>query len=111
MILTKEKFINQDAKIKEFKDKLNKKNNDIIKLKEIAKDLEKKSIEKMFEQKDRYENQIKAIKDELLANYSNMRKKVEKVRTLANMPPLETEEEAAENIVDIYERRDTKKKS
>ena len=69
----------------------------------------------MVEQKDRYENQIKEIKDELLANYSNMRKKDEKVRAFAppdnaNMPPLETEEEAAENIVDIYQRRYTKKK-
>ena len=123
MILTKKqkllikwkKFINSDAKLKELKDKLNKKNNDIIKIQEIIKDLEKKSIEKMVEQKDRCENQIKEIKDELPAYYSNMRKKDEKVRTFAppdnaSMPSLEIEEEAAENIADIYEQGDTRKK-
>ena len=52
----------------------------------------------------------KKIKDELLADYRNIGKKVEEVRTLANMPPLETEEEAAENIADIYEQRDRKSK-
>ena len=48
-------------------------------------------------------------------NARNTRKKDEKARTFAlpdnaSMPPLEIEEEAAENITDIYERRNTRKK-
>ena len=125
-----EKFANQDAKINELKDTLNKKNNDIIDLKEIIKNLEKKSIEKLFKQKNIHENQIKELKNKLNDNNRlltnklmlfnnnarNTRKKDEKARTFAppdnaSMPPLEIEEEAAaENITDIYERRNTRKK-
>ena len=48
-------------------------------------------------------------------NARNTRKKDEKARTFAppdnaSMPPLKTEEEAAENTADIYERRNTRKK-
>ena len=129
MILTKkiqEKFFNQNAKIKELEDKLNKKNNGINVPKNIVKDLEKASIKKIVKLRDEYENKIKEIKDDLKKNDQNILseeiKKAylesknmssnNKARTFAppdntDMPPLETEEEAAENIADIYERRHT----
>ena len=46
-----EKLANQDPKIKELKDTLNKKNNDIIDLKEIIKNLEKKALKNYLNRK------------------------------------------------------------
>ena len=51
----------------------------------------------------RYEQEIEELKQKL-----NDYKKAEKENIYGNIPYLETEEEAAENIEDIYERKDHK---
>ena len=63
---------------------------------------EKNRIKKDNEIK-RYEQEIQELKKK-----SNDYKKTEEEQIYGNIPYLETEEEAAENIADIYERRDNK---
>ena len=93
------------------------------------KDLEKKSIEKIIEQKNDYKKKIEKIKKDLSNNNKIINNKINSIKeeissssgntsnassvideeNFLNMPFLETEE-AAENIVDINEQRDTRKK-
>ena len=63
---------------------------------------EKNRIKKDNEIK-RYEQEIQELKKEL-----NDYKKAEEEKIYGNIPYLETEEEAAENIADIYEQKDNK---
>ena len=63
---------------------------------------EKNRIKKDNEIK-RYEQEIQELKKQL-----NDYKKTEEEKIYDNIPYLETEEEAAENIADIYERKDNK---
>ena len=63
---------------------------------------EKNKIKKGNEIK-RYEQEIQELKKKL-----NDYKKTEEEKIYDNIPYLETEEEAAENIADIYERKDNK---
>ena len=63
---------------------------------------EKNRIKKDNEIK-RYEQEIQEIEKQ-----SNDYKKTEEEKIYGNIPYLETEYEAAENIADIYERKDNK---
>ena len=62
----------------------------------------KKKIElKKDNEIKRYEQEIQELKKQL-----NDYKMTEEEKIYGNIPYLETEEEAAENIADIYERKD-----
>ena len=64
----------------------------------------KKKIElKKDNEIKRYEQEVQELKNQL-----NDYKKREEEKTYGNIPYLETEEEAAENTADIYQRKDNK---
>ena len=65
--------------------------------------MKKKNRIKKDNEIKRYEQEIQELKKQL-----NDYKKTEKEKIYDNIPYLETEEEAAENIADIYERKDNK---
>ena len=72
----------QNAKVIELESELNKKNKDIDELNKNFKDLEKMNIKKIIEQKNKYEKEIKKIKEELSANISTASNVVDKKNML-----------------------------
>ena len=65
--------------------------------------MKKKNRIKKDNEIKRYEQEIQELKKQL-----NDYKNTEEEKIYSNIPYLETEEEAAENIADIYERKDNK---
>ena len=99
-----------DLKIKHLS--INKHKQEIEKLKKQLNENEEyfSNEEKNRTEKDnkikRYKQEMQELKEKL--NDKNDYKKTEEEKIYANIPYLETEEEAAENIADIYERKDNK---
>ena len=99
-------------------------------LKKITNDLEKTSIEKMVQSKNKSEKETEKSKNNLSNNQTLLNKKINSIKeeissssgstsnassvideeNYIDMPFLETEGEAAENTVDINERRDVREK-
>ena len=65
----------------------------------MKKKIELKKIMKLKDMSKKYKNKKKQLNDY---------KKTEEEKIYDHIPYLETEEEAAENIADIYERKDNK---
>ena len=113
--MTKKNIVHLKNTISDLKNKnlsINKHKQEIEKLKkqlneneEYFSNEEKNRIEKDNEIK-RYKQEIQELKEKL--NDKNDYKKTKEEKIYANIPYLETEEEAAENIVDIYEQKDNK---
>ena len=77
--------------------------------KKTINELEKKLTQRDLDNENKLINEIKELK-EYKEKYEELLKEKKHEEISANMPPLETEEQAAENIADINERRNNTRK-